>query len=103
MLIDRLQEGGVGVLHFAYETEKSKVRRLIPWTRKTIPFVHNMFNLLEGRQFSYPLMQGNRYPLNSILRLLQTKSCDSLYARFTNYPGNYGVILFFQKVALVSI
>jgi SAM-dependent methyltransferase len=103
LLIDRLQEGGIGVLHFAYETEKSKVRRLIPWARKMIPFVHHMFNLLEGKQFSYPLMQGNRYSLNSILRLLQAKRCDSLYIRFTSYPGNYGVILFFQKVALVSI
>ena len=30
LLIDRLQEGGVGVLHFAYETEKPKMRRVIP-------------------------------------------------------------------------
>jgi ubiquinone/menaquinone biosynthesis C-methylase UbiE len=103
LLIDRLQEDGVGVLHFSYETEKSKVRRLIPWARKTIPFVHNIFNLIEGKQLSYPLMQGNRYPLNSILRLLQDKHCDSVYVRFTNYPGNYGVILFFKKMILGSI
>ena len=103
LLIDRLQEGGVGVLHFAYETEKPKMRRVIPWTRKTIPFAHNIFNLIEGKQFSYPLMQGNRYSLNSILRLLQAKRCDHLYTRFTSYPGNYGVILFFQKVTLASI
>ena len=102
-LIDRLQNGGVGVLHFAYSAGKTRIRRAIPWVRKSIPGVHHVLNLLQGRAFDYPLMQGNRYHLNTIFQMLQVNGCDHSYIRFTSYPGNYGVILFFQKTALGSL
>jgi len=65
--------------------------------RKSIPGVHGVLNLLDGTAFDYPQMQGNRYNLNTIFRMLQANGCADLYVRFTNYPGNYGVILFFRK------
>lgn len=102
-LIDRLREGGVAVLHFAYSTEKSRLKRAVPWMRKTIPGVHNVLNLLQGKPFGYPLMQSNRYRLNSIFRLLQANGCDHCYVRFTSYPANYGVVLFFQKKAFPTL
>lgn len=102
-LIERLQAGGVAVLHFAYSTDKSWLRRAIQWVRKTIPGTHNVLNLLEGKAFGYPLMQGNRYSLNTIFRLLQANGCDHSYVRFTSYPANYGVILFFQKTPFPSL
>lgn len=48
-------------------------------------------------------MQGNRYRLNTIFHLLQTNGCGHVYVRFTSYPENYGVMLFFQKKALPSL
>ncbi|MEO8464796.1 MAG: class I SAM-dependent methyltransferase [Gammaproteobacteria bacterium] len=102
-LVELLRPGGVAVLHFAYATEKSRLRRSIPWMRKSVPAVHGVLNLLEGKAFGYPLMQSNRYNLNTIFRLLQAKGCDHSYVRFTSYPANYGVILFFQKTALPSL
>lgn len=36
-LIGLLQADGVGVLHFTYSTEKSRIRRAIPWIRRRYP------------------------------------------------------------------
>jgi 2-polyprenyl-3-methyl-5-hydroxy-6-metoxy-1,4-benzoquinol methylase len=102
-LIDRMRENGVGVLHFAYSTEKSWLRRSIPWARRSIPGVHNVLNLVQGRAFDYPLMQAHRYHLNTIFRLLQAHGCDHSYLRFTSYPGYSGVIILFQRTTLASL
>jgi len=96
-LIDRLQGGGVGVLHFTYSTDRSWIGRAIRWTRKSIPGAHGVLNLLQGRAFDYPLMQSNLYHLNTIFGILQANGCTDMYVRFTDYPGNYGVSLFFKK------
>ena len=99
VLINRLQLGGIGVLHFAYSTESSWIRRVLRGMRKSIPGIHGVLNLLHGKPFDYPQMQGNCYRLDRIFRLLEANDCGDLYVHFTNYGGYYGAILFFQKTA----
>jgi SAM-dependent methyltransferase len=96
-LIDRLRPGGIGVLHFAYSTEGSWMRRAIRWMRKSIPGIHGLLNLFSGKAFDYPQMQGNCYRLDRVFRMLQANGCVDLHVRFTKYVDYYGVILFFQK------
>jgi 2-polyprenyl-3-methyl-5-hydroxy-6-metoxy-1,4-benzoquinol methylase len=96
-LIALLEDRGIGVLHFAYATESPRIKKAVQALRKSVPGVHGVLNLLQGKVFDYPQMQGNRYHLNTIFRILQANGCADLYVRFTDYPGNYGVILFFRK------
>jgi SAM-dependent methyltransferase len=97
-LLARLQPGGIGVLHFAYAMDNPGSKRAIRWLRKSIPGVHGVLNLLQGKALNYPQMQGNCYDLNRVLRMLQTNGCGDPYVRFTHYAAYHGVILVFQKV-----
>jgi len=96
-LIYLLEEGGVGVLHFTYFRKASRLRRFLSYACKLLPFAHNLRNLIEGKDFSYPLMQMNHYNLNNLFLILQETGCHSSYTRFTNHSGHCGVILFFQR------
>ena len=95
-LIERLENGGIGVLHFTYsksgchlvKTKRLSIDYLVRNTRKVI-------RKLTGR--ITPIMQMNSYSLNKILKILQEHGVNGIYIDFTNHDGNYGTILFFQK------
>jgi SAM-dependent methyltransferase len=97
VIIDRLDTGGIGVLHFTYHRRAPRIKHAVQWTRKYVPFANNFVNLLQKKPFLYPLMQWNNYNLNSILLLLQEQNCGHSYIRFTDHGEHLGVILFFQK------
>ncbi|HME90767.1 MAG TPA: methyltransferase domain-containing protein [Myxococcaceae bacterium] len=103
MMLQRLREGGVGILQFTYGFASST-----PWTRKAlvrayhaVPLLWSVRNLLKGRPLLERMMQMNEYDPAHLLRILQEGGCHLVHARFTEtnsfgYPF-YGVILFFQK------
>lgn len=99
-IVDRLDPGGVGVLHFTYSSRVPRVAflRAVQWVRRYVPLANNFVNLtVRKKPFFYPLMQWHNYNLNNILLILQEKSCELSYLIFTNHGGHLGVILFFQK------
>lgn len=96
-LIARLDDGGVGVLHFTYSRRASRPRKAINSVRKHIPALDGFVNLLKGRGFSYPTMMMNDYDLNKVFRELQESGCGNVHVRFDDQKGHLGVILFFQK------
>ena len=104
-LLDRLETGGVGALHFTYHRKASKARYAVHWTRKHLPFVNNLVNVVQGKPIDQPLMQWNNYNLNRIQLILEEGGCGSVYIRPTGIDvnGHFGVILFFQKVRLEPI
>lgn len=103
-IIDRLQPDGIGALHFTYHRKASRARYVMHWARKHVPYIHNSVNWIQGKPFSYPLMQWNNYDLNRIYLALQERGCGRSCVRFTDHGGGHlGVYVFFQKRALPGL
>ena len=96
-LIDLLQDGGVGVLHFTYYRRANPLKQLLYDTAKSSAFLSGLWNVYKGRPYGEPTVQMNRYKLNNLFRILQENDCHQVHVRFTNHNQFYGVILFFKK------
>jgi ubiquinone/menaquinone biosynthesis C-methylase UbiE len=97
-LIDLLEDGGIGVLHFTYNDNLSFLQKTKLRILKTVPFAAKFANILKKRPANEPLMQMNEYNLNTLLSILQKSGCKSPYLHFTRHSGHFdGVILCFQK------
>ncbi len=84
-LVRGLRPGGVGSIHLTLRAT-SPTAGLFHWTMKTVPLAYNVFNLLRGRDWSYPHMQMNRYSLNRLGALLADAGITEWHTRFL--PGN---------------
>jgi SAM-dependent methyltransferase len=98
-LLARLEEGGVGALHFTYARRASLARRGVSWMRRTVPFANSVVNLAQGKPWAYPLMQMHSYDLNRLLELLNEHGCPETYLYQTDHGGYLGAMLFFRKSA----
>jgi SAM-dependent methyltransferase len=96
-LVDLLQENGIGVLHFTYQTLASRISLFLYRLRRSVRLVHKILNVVWHEDFNYPLMQMNDYNLNELLFILQEAGCDHCYVSFTRHAKHLGVIIFFQK------
>ena len=96
-LLDYLEEGGVGVLHFNYTNIESTSRQIQYYLRRFVPGVNGLVNISKGRKFSYPMMQMNQYQFNRIFKILQKKNITNLYLDLTSDSFNLGAIIYFQK------
>jgi SAM-dependent methyltransferase len=98
-LADRLDDGGVGVVHVTYAYATRPVGRVLYWARTRVPGAHAALNLLLGRSPRAPMMQGNAYSVTRLLEILRARRCGEVHVRFTDHQGNLGVLLFFRKHA----
>lgn len=96
-LLQRLSDGGVGVLHFTFATRASLVRRGAQWVRGNVPLVHNLMNVLQRRPFGFPHMQMNCYDVDVLMGKLHERGCHRVHVRFTDHGQHLGVVLFFKK------
>jgi 2-polyprenyl-3-methyl-5-hydroxy-6-metoxy-1,4-benzoquinol methylase len=104
-LLDRLEDGGIGVLQFTYAHSSlnppSWPRRVLTMAYAKVPLIYAARNLAKGERVRRPPMQMNLYDLNRLIRLLQEHGCHEVHLRFTetsHYNSDvYGVILFFAK------
>jgi 2-polyprenyl-3-methyl-5-hydroxy-6-metoxy-1,4-benzoquinol methylase len=93
-LLDILDDGGVGVLHFTYASVMSrKVAALI----KRFPMGGAVLNAARGRGFFAPQSQMNCYNLSDLYGELQRRGVRDVYAEYTDHTGHAGVILYFRK------
>lgn len=104
-LIELLQEGGIGVLHFTYFRSGPAIR-LIDSMRKYVPLFNGMINIaLLKLPFRYPLVQMNEYDLRNLFCILQEKGCHHCYVNFSSFSfadmvSTNGIVIFFQKKSL---
>jgi SAM-dependent methyltransferase len=98
-LLDRLSSGGVAALHFTYTA--SAWARLVHWTLRNIPFAWNLYNLLSGKQLTYPIMQSNFYQLNRLFAIIQERGVERVHLEFTRHKRNSGVMLYIRREELV--
>jgi trans-aconitate methyltransferase len=96
-LVEGLEPGGIGALHYVFLNQAPLHVRMSKWVRKNVPLTHGVMNLLRGRPWRHPLMQMNAYSLNSLFRVLHETGCESVQNRFTNHEGYIGAVLFFRK------
>jgi SAM-dependent methyltransferase len=102
-LVDRLEEGGLGIVQFTYADSSSTplARRALTAAYERVPFTYIARNLIKRIEPMRPPMRMGRYEVNSLLRILQEAGCHNVFLRFTeashyNYPV-YGVTLYFVK------
>ena len=96
-LIQRLDEKGIGALHFTYHTASSKPSKFLYRARRSFKLIHKLLNLREGNMLNSPLIQMNDYDLNKLLYIIQEEGCRYCYLHYTRHSNHFGAILFFQK------
>jgi 2-polyprenyl-3-methyl-5-hydroxy-6-metoxy-1,4-benzoquinol methylase len=99
-LLDRLNEGGIGALHFPYANTRSIAQRLAYVLSTRIPGAHMALNILRGRSARQGAMQMNSYPLDHLYALLQAHGCHRVSTYFSDHSGHLGALLVFQRRAL---
>jgi len=95
-LLDLLNVGGVGVLHFTIY-HQSRVSAAAQWAKRTIPFAWNVFNLLRGRSWRAPQMQMHIYDINRLFERLRERGIVDAYVRFIDHDGVTGAVIHFRK------
>jgi 2-polyprenyl-3-methyl-5-hydroxy-6-metoxy-1,4-benzoquinol methylase len=101
-MLSMLEEDGVGAVHFVFQRQITRSRRIFQWLKQNFSVVNGLVNLLFLKQpYHYPALQMHEYPLSPIFRLLQVYDCHQVYAVFSEHASPYttanGVMLFFVK------
>lgn len=93
-LLERVNFGGVAVLHFTYESRRSAIVKAINWLRYRVPLVQYATNVARGRPLLEPPMQMNAYPLAELLRLF---AGFRLHLEFTDHGGYLGCVFYAHR------
>jgi SAM-dependent methyltransferase len=96
-LLDLLEPGGVGALHYTYATGLGARSRFLLWARVHVPLANPALNVLLRRKPSHPVMQLNEYSVSRLLEILQHAGCADVHGILTDHQGNRGVMLLFRK------
>lgn len=95
-LVSRLEEGGIGALHFIYGSS-------LPWWKQLyyqlnhLPGVTGLANLAQGRPVSFHPVQMKRYPLKSVMEILRRHHCCRVGGYLTDHDGHLGMMLLFER------
>jgi SAM-dependent methyltransferase len=100
-LLERLAEGGVGVLHFTSDglAARQQRDRAHPWRavgRRLLGPAVGLYRLLR-RLTAAPDMQMHEYPLEEVFRRLFEVGARAAWTEATDHHGYRGLILFFRK------
>jgi ubiquinone/menaquinone biosynthesis C-methylase UbiE len=102
LLLDHLNENGIGVLHLTYYDNYPE-RTIVNFFRFRIPYLSRIMKFIRAgfkrNQLSnLPQMQMNNYNLNKIFALLQKANVNEVYTTFTNHHNYWGVVLYFKTM-----
>lgn len=93
-MIERLEPGGVGMLHVTYFDPSPIGRKLRFRIYRDVPFVHKILNVIRGKK--EPLMPMYEYDLGLIYKMLRENECGTNFVRFSDH-GWFGELIFFRK------
>jgi SAM-dependent methyltransferase len=96
-LISLIAIGGIGVIHLTYSDVRSAIRRGVFAVRVRSNLMHGLFNLAQGRSYSWPLMLMNRYSMNRVFDILMDSHCASMHVQFEDHGGIRGAVLYFER------
>lgn len=97
ILVDLIATGGIGVIHLTFSDVRSATRRAILALRVRSNVMHGLFNLAQGKSFSWPLMQMNSYSISRVFDILFAARCSNLHVEFEDHGGFRSAILYFEK------
>jgi 2-polyprenyl-3-methyl-5-hydroxy-6-metoxy-1,4-benzoquinol methylase len=95
-LLDHLEEGGVGAVHFTFACD-SKIKRAVSFVKNHVPLAKNIANVLKGKNFFAPRVQMNTYDLHHLFLAMRKAGAAECYTEFTNHSDYFGVVLYFRK------
>jgi len=98
-LIKLMAQGGIGVIHLTFADTRSALRRAALALRVRSRLVHGVFNKIQGRSFTWPLMQMNNYSMNRIFNMLIDLHCSNVHMEFTDHGGFRVAMLYFERKA----
>jgi SAM-dependent methyltransferase len=96
-LLAHLAEGGIIACQFYLFKRAPVWKRSINWLRRSIPLVHPLLNLIEGKVPGYPAIQMHPYDLGRILQIFNQAGCGLSLNQFTEHHANCGVVLVARK------
>jgi SAM-dependent methyltransferase len=97
-LVERLEDDGIGALHFIYSDGRSPLRRLIYRLFRVVPGVYRLANIARRRTFNFPMVQMNSYPMERLLGMLESLGCHRIGGYLADQGDGYlGVVLIFQR------
>jgi len=97
-LLDSLEEGGVGILHFIYHDQNSPLAQISKFIKTSIPFSYKLKRILKGENLSAPPpVEMNCYDLRKLYLLLQNKGFNKIYSRLDRSDKYGEIVFFFQK------
>ena len=94
-MLNQLNPGGIGVLHFTYHNPSSLMERLRFAAYRDVPMVYALRNLIKGQK-NEPLMPMYVYDLTMIMAKIRAHDCDGCLLRFSDH-GFYGATIYFRK------
>ena len=96
-LLKHLAPGGVAVLHFTLKRPPLLSKRIVYFMKHHVPGARFVFNLLQGKALSEPVMQMNEYDLNNITQIFQANKMKDIYLLPDRTGDTLSVIVFAQK------
>ena len=93
-LVSKLAPGGVAALQVPIARPTTRLRSLAGALRARGKLAHLIANVIQGRAWDEPLMQMNRYNLNSLFALLYGDGIGRLAVELIEEGGNVGAYLF---------
>ena len=95
-----LRESGVMALQVLHRRRAGPLRRAVSWGRRNFLPLHGLINVLRGRPWFEPLMQGNEYRLDDVLTLLHELGARDFHVRIEPIPdGDSFAFIFLAKGA----
>lgn len=87
LLLDHLEPGGIGALHFTLHRNAALWRKIVNRTRTFWP-VNLCVNLLQGKAANHPFAQMNSYNLPRLLQILLKRGIDNVFL-WNSTDGQY--------------
>ncbi len=95
-LVNRLH--GVGAIQFTYRSRHSALGNFARTLRRLLPFpLNGIWNLSQGRPFSYPWMFVGEYNLSRIVGILGDLQCHDIHVVPMNQGMVDGCMLIFRR------
>jgi len=95
-LLKKLKPGGFGALHFTIGSRRRGLIDLVSAIRNKIPFIHYLFNLIQGKRLLEPRMQMTKYNLSRLLMIFRSFGVGQLIIEHTDHGGHLGVMFYFR-------
>ncbi len=96
-MIERLEPGGVGVVHVTFFDPSTHFQKLRSRFYSNIPKAHQFLTAVRGKKGR--LMPMYEYDLNYLFRILKENGSETSFLRFSDH-GWLGALIFFRKTNL---